>query len=287
MDRGVEGNRSLGPDARQRLPAPPALFVIDVDGTLLNSSHGVGAATAVEVRRVGDRGIPVLLASSRGPRAMRPILLQLGLVEPAVFVGSQGAFTGSYDSDGVLQVLDQRPAPLAATRHVVTAATGAGLAVSWYQADRWLVSHLDPTIEREALIVGDAPVVHDLLDENTGPDKLMIIANDRRDLDVLHELASSMPDELMAQVSNPTYLEITGRGVDKASAVRRHCEHHGIEPASVVAIGDGPNDLGLFAYAGTSVAPINARAEVLAAADWHTRSNDDDGVAWALAVFTP
>ena len=111
------------------------LFVIDVDRRLPKLVHGVGVATAVEVRRVGDRGIPVLLASSRGPRAMRPILLQLGLVEPAVFVGSQGAFTGSYDSDGVLQVLDQRPAPLAATRHVVTAATGAGLAVSWYQAD--------------------------------------------------------------------------------------------------------------------------------------------------------
>lgn len=54
-----------------------------------------------------------------------------------------------------------------------------------------------------------------------------------------------------------------------------------------MAIGDGPNDLGLFALAGTSVAPANARPEVMAAATWTTRSNDDDGVAWALSVLIP
>ena len=55
----------------------------------------------------------------------------------------------------------------------------------------------------------------------------------------------------------------------------------------MVAIGDGPNDLGLFTYAGTSVAPANARPEVLAAADWITTSNDDDGVGHAVALLVP
>ena len=61
----------------------------------------------------------------------------------------------------------------------------------------------------------------------------------------------------------------------------------GHRAATTVAIGDGPNDLGLFAFAGTSVAPANARPEVAAAATWSTRSNDDDGVAWALSVLVP
>ena len=43
-------------------------------------------------------GVDVLPASSRGPRAMLPVLRALGL--PAAFVGSQGAFTGSYDARG-------------------------------------------------------------------------------------------------------------------------------------------------------------------------------------------
>jgi hydroxymethylpyrimidine pyrophosphatase-like HAD family hydrolase len=123
--------------------------------------------------------------------------------------------------------------------------------------------------------------------EHDAPDKIMIIARDETDLDVLRDLARELPSGLRAQVSNPTYLEVTHRDVDKSSAVRRYCTKHGIDPAAVVAIGDGPNDLGLFAYVGTSVAPANAREEVLAAADWITRSNDDDGVAWALEALSP
>ena len=269
------------------LPAAPALVVLDVDGTVLTSAHGVTAATAAQVRRVRAAGVEVLLASSRGPRAMLPVLTALGLTDGAEFVGTQGALTGAYDAAGVLQVSERRPAPVDAARAVVAAATAAGLAVGWYAGDRWLVSHVDATIAREARVVADAPEVADLAAQTAGPDKLMVIAPTPAEVDVLRRLAAALPAELTAQISNPTYLEITHRGVDKASAVARWCARRGIPPSAAVAIGDGPNDLGLFALAGTSVAPANARPEVAAAATWSTRSNDDDGVAWALAVLTP
>ena len=119
-----------------RLPAPPSLIAIDVDGTLLTGDHEVRAVTAAQVRRVRAAGTAVLLASAR--------------------------------------------------------------------------------------------------------------------------IAATLPAGLAAQVSNPTYLEVTAAGVDKASAVQRYCAERGIAPSAVVAVGDGPNDLGLFAYAGTSVAPLSA-----------------------------
>jgi hydroxymethylpyrimidine pyrophosphatase-like HAD family hydrolase len=43
-----------------------------------------------------------------------------------------------------------------------------------------------------------------------------------------------------------------------------------------------PNDLPMLAWAGRGVAVANAHAEVLAAADEVTASNDDDGVAQVL-----
>ena len=272
-------------DGTARLPTPPALIVVDVDGTLLTTTHEVTPATAREVRRVRASGVDVLPASSRGPRAMLPVLRALGL--PAAFVGSQGAFTGSYDARGALRPTGRHPAPLDAVRAVVAAAVAAGLAVSWFAVDRWLVSHVDATIEREAQVVHDTPEVADLLAQDDGPDKLMIIARDADDLPALRALARELPSGLTAQISNPTYLEITRSGVDKASAVREYCARRGIAAGSVVAIGDGPNDLGLLAFAGTSIAPANARPEVAAAATWITRSNDDDGVAWALRVLVP
>jgi Cof subfamily protein (haloacid dehalogenase superfamily) len=278
--------RVLRPDA-PGLPARPALVVLDVDGTVLTSAHAVGAATAAEVHRVRAAGVEVLPASSRGPRAMLPVVTALGLTDGAEFVGTQGALTGAYDAAGVLHVSERRPAPVDAARAVVAAATAAGLAVGWYAGDRWLVSHVDATIAREARVVADTPEVADLPAQTAGPDKLMVIAPTPAEVDVLRRLAAALPAELTAQISNPTYLEITRRGVDKASAVARWCAHRGIPPSAAVAIGDGPNDLGLFALAGTSVAPANARPEVMAAATWTTRSNDDDGVAWALSVLIP
>ena len=269
------------------LPKPPALFVIDVDGTVLTGAHEVGPGAAAQVRRVRDAGVEVLLASSRGPRAMLPVLTALGLTDGAEFVGTQGALTGGYDVRGALHVRDRRPAPVDAAHAVVAAATAAGFAVGWYAGERWLVSHVDATIAREARVVDDTPEVADLLAQDDGPDKLMIIAPTASEVGVLERLAAALPAGLTAQVSNPTYLEITRRGVDKASAVARWCARREIPPSAVVAIGDGPNDLGLFALAGTGVAPVDARPEVAAAATWTTRSNDDDGVAWALSVLVP
>ena len=147
------------------------------------------------------------------------MLRALGL--PAAFVGSQGAFTGGYDARGALRPTGRHPAPLDAVRAVVAAAVAAGLAVSWFAVDRWLVSHVDATIEREAQVVHDTPDVADLLAQDDGPDKLMIIARDADDLPALGALACELPSGLTAQISNPTYLEITRSGVDKASAVRQ------------------------------------------------------------------
>lgn len=278
--------RELRPGA-PGLPAPPALVVLDVDGTLLTSAHEVGPDAAAQVRRVRDAGVEVLLASSRGPRAMLPVLAALGLADGTEFVGTQGALTAGYDAAGALQVHDRRPAPVDAARTVVAAAAAAGLAVGWYAGERWLVSHADATIAREARVVHDTPEVADLLAQDEGPEKLMIIAPTPDAVEVLRRLAAALPAGLTAQISNPTYLEITRRGVDKASAVARWCAHQGIAPSTAVAIGDGPNDLGLFALAGTGVAPATARPEVAAAATWLTRGNDDDGVAWALSVLVP
>jgi hypothetical protein len=65
------------------------------------------------------------------------------------------------------------------------------------------------------------------------------------------------------------------------------CTGLGVAAEQVVAIGDGRNDLGMLAFAGVAVAPANAHPEVLAAADLITSSNDEEGVAQALAQLVP
>jgi hydroxymethylpyrimidine pyrophosphatase-like HAD family hydrolase len=85
--------RLLGPGAR--LPVPPSLFVLDVDGTLLTSAHEVTRATAAEIRRIRRAGVEIVLAFSPGPRAMCPIGTALGLTDRTVMVTRRPAHPGT------------------------------------------------------------------------------------------------------------------------------------------------------------------------------------------------
>ena len=60
---------------------------------------------------------------------------------------------------------------------------------------------------------------------------------------------------------------------------------YSIAPAEIATIGDGPNDVLMFAKAGLSIAMGNAQDDVKAAADVVTTSNDEEGFANAVDRF--
>jgi hydroxymethylpyrimidine pyrophosphatase-like HAD family hydrolase len=146
------------------------------------------------------------------------------------------------------------------------------------------VEGLDDLIREESAIVGCDPVVADLAAEREGPDKILLLVA-AQGQDIAHLVA--IPEGLVALASTPTHLEITRADVDKADALRRLCLRRRLSPDRVAAIGDGRNDMGMLAFAGIAVAPATAHPEVLAAADLITASNDEDGVARALADLVP
>jgi Cof subfamily protein (haloacid dehalogenase superfamily) len=258
------------------------LVAIDVDGTLLTSRHEVTATTAAAIQRVRSAGVEVVLTTSRPPRALWPILAGLALTEPAAFIASQGALTGSYSPAGLLRILDRQPMPVGLAREVAAAGSSAGMSVNWFAAERWLVERVDDLIREEAQIVGCDPEVADLSVEQEGPDKILLLATAA---DIAHVVR--VPEGLVALASTPTHLEVTRADVDKAEALGLVCARLGVSSEQVAAIGDGRNDLGMLAFAGVAVAPANAHPDVLTAADLITASNDEDGVAEALSRLVP
>jgi Cof subfamily protein (haloacid dehalogenase superfamily) len=268
------------PDIQRRLAAV-RLCVLDVDGTLLNSRHQVTDRTRIAVHDAQSAGLEVLLATSRGPAALKSVLDELRAPAGTSFVASQGAVLGSFGEDGRLDITAHHPAPLDQALVIARLAGALGLSVSWYSRSSWLVEALDPAIEREAEITHSTPTLADLGRQTEGPDKLMVIAASD-ELEILHQVEGKLGPGLRGQISNPTYLEITSADVDKASTVLHYSENQGYRSAQVMVMGDGPNDLGLFAVAGLSVAPANARPEVLGAADVVSPSHDEDGVAFVL-----
>jgi 5-amino-6-(5-phospho-D-ribitylamino)uracil phosphatase len=261
---------------------PVALVALDVDGTVLTPEGRIAPSTAAGVAAARAAGVRVVLASSRGPVALERIQAGLGL-QDEWFIGYQGALVARW-AENRLEVLNEAPLDRAAARDVEARAGAAGLSVGRYIGLRWRVPRLTAAIRREGAGTGERPIVSTPAesDADAPPHKLMVIADGDEQIAALEELAATMPDTVTATLSHPTCLEITAPGVDKATGLGPLVDRLGISRGETAAVGDGPNDLGLFAAVGTAVAMGQAPPEVVAAANWVTGSNTQDGVARAL-----
>lgn len=80
-------------------------------------------------------------------------------------------------------------------------------------------------------------------------------------------------------------LEVNRAGCSKAKALGHLCSLLGIAQQEVMALGDSGNDLAMLQFAGVGVAMKDSTSDVLAAADYITAGNDEDGVALAIEKF--
>ncbi|MBD1383366.1 Cof-type HAD-IIB family hydrolase [Metabacillus arenae] len=77
-------------------------------------------------------------------------------------------------------------------------------------------------------------------------------------------------------------LIIVLEGVSKANSLRYLGKHLGIKTNEMVVIGDSYDDKEAIEQAGLGVAMGNAPFELKRAADWVTRTNDENGVAYMI-----
>jgi Cof subfamily protein (haloacid dehalogenase superfamily) len=108
--------------------------------------------------------------------------------------------------------------------------------------------------------------------------KVLLSATPTRAAEHEKRLAHRFMGRLSIYRSEPYFIEVMPRGVNKASAIAGLLERLGLEREDTIACGDGLNDLSMIRYAGLGVAMGNAQPEVKAAADVVTRTNDEDGI---------
>ncbi|MBS4210709.1 Cof-type HAD-IIB family hydrolase [Bacillus sp. FJAT-50079] len=125
-------------------------------------------------------------------------------------------------------------------------------------------------------------VSESLLDRPISPPKIEVVFEQKSDLDVAKSTIKQMYDEVDCIVADERKLDIVGSGVSKLAGVQYVCDQLHINREEVVAIGSGVDDLPLIEWAGVGVAMGNAPEEIRLAADWITRSNDDQGVSYMI-----
>ena len=99
------------------------------------------------------------------------------------------------------------------------------------------------------------------------------------------ELAALVSPDLNVFRSEPYFIEITVKGVDKAESIARLLEHIDMKREQCICCGDGFNDKTMVEYAGVGVAMGNAQQVVKDVADYVTASCDEDGLVEVIKKF--
>lgn len=116
------------------------------------------------------------------------------------------------------------------------------------------------------------------------PLKFGMHSEERKILDTLQGIVESWGHYEVSS-SGRRNIEVTCKGVTKASGLVKVTSMLGIKPSEVVAVGDNLNDLAMIQWAGFGVAMENAEQRVKDAADYVTAHNEDDGVAQVLELI--
>ena len=87
--------------------------------------------------------------------------------------------------------------------------------------------------------------------------------------------------------SEPFFLEIVPKGLDKAAAIAELIGKTHIDRADTIAFGDGYNDVSMIEYAGLGVAMSNGCDRIKEVADRIAPDNDSDGIAAVLNEIFP
>ena len=107
------------------------------------------------------------------------------------------------------------------------------------------------------------------------------------DIEVLNDIRKHYENsnEVSVASSHPANLELTKKGVTKATALSELCNRLGITAENVMAFGDSGNDCDMLDFAKWSFAMANASEECKASAKYETRSNAESGVAYAVTKY--
>lgn len=253
----------------------PELVALDIDGTVVDRDGTLPPDVLAAVGRVVAAGVPVVLATGRGWHATEPVFEALSL--PAGWaVCSNGAMTLQHPpTEVVRQVTFDPSSVIASALHhrpdVMIAVEEVGLG---YRLNR-------PFPDGD--LTGDL-VIETVEELSARPATRVIVRDpDSSDEDFLVLAERLGLHGVSYYIGYSAWLDISPDGVDKASGLAVVCDGLGVDPAGVLAIGDGRNDIEMLTWAGRGVAMGDAPPEVQAVADHVTGHFADGGTVTELS----
>lgn len=274
------------------------LVASDMDGTLLGEDGRISDRNAEAIRALQEQGIKFIVCTGRAYEdAVAPVKEQ-GLKCDIVCMNGAAV----YDRDG--NRIAARPLKTDQVRGIIEACKGAWSDVefdfmtnhgSYTLSDR---ERFRTAFEKGILLPMAGGVTFEAIAERfhfVAEEELFAYGVEIYKISVIHgnpfvleqiKTRLRVNQQLAIAASHHTNLELTESGAQKGIALTKYAQMQGIRAKEIMALGDSENDLSMLSLPlGFTIAMENAMECVKRAARCQTRSNDEDGVAYAIETM--
>jgi Cof subfamily protein (haloacid dehalogenase superfamily) len=268
-----------------RVATEQLLIALDIDGTVILEDESLSPGVVDAVEHAHRAGHEVMVATGRSWEGTRGILRVLGIA-PEFAVCSNGAVVlkrieadelryerwhvETFDPREVLQQLRDH---LPDARYMVELADGQRLYTEPLEDWNLVRARRVPFDELGAQSVC----------------RVVVVSPDKGEQDFVELVSHIGLNHVSYAVGWTAWLDIAPLGVDKSTGLERVRTALGIDPAHVLVMGDGRNDVGMFRWAlengGRAVAMAQGPQEVRDAAGETTTSVQAGGVAAVLRLL--
>lgn len=263
----------------KKIKVRDAVLALDLDGTLTDSKKRISERTKKSIDKFITAGGTVALASGRPTFGVMPVAKILEL-------DKKGGYILSYNGGCFLDCKNNKQLFMKELTHeylpiLEKQAKEFGTNLMTYNGDKAYALDIDEQYYMIEININHFIRVKadPLTPQITFPIiKCLMTADGDYLAKVEKEMKKYWEGKLNIVRSEPYFLEVTEVGIDKASTITNMVKKLGKSVDNLICCGDGFNDLSMIRAAGIGVAMANAQERVRAAADYITKSNDEDGI---------
>ena len=253
------------------------LIVSDMDGTLLNDNHEVSARFFKQFERLKQRNIHFIAASGRQMQSIQtklhPILNDISII------AENGSIIRHRNNTEVLLELSQNDM-LKAIRSLRQ--VGNCFPVLCGKTTAYVENDEPEFISKISEYYTEYSIVKDL--SEVSQDSFLKIAayHFESSEKFIYPKVAHLSDHLQVVISGANWVDISHPEANKGYALKRLQKNLGVTKAQTLVFGDYNNDLEMLKLADFSFAMENAHPQVMAAANYITKTNMEQGVEHIL-----
>lgn len=277
------------------------LIASDLDGTLLNDKGVVSQANAKAIRTAMEKGIQFVVATGRSYDSASKLLQAVGISCPIISLNGSSTFDSNHQllreivmdptvCQKVISVCQKNDIYIELFTNSGVYSTGKDQfmevltqmfkSVYVHSTDDEIRNIIELRLQNEK--VQFVPTYEEILsNEKIKIYKILCFSVNEESLRSTNKELANEPGMIITS-SGDMNLEFNHPNAQKGIALKEFANSLGIEMKDVMALGDNLNDKSMLEQAGRGVAMGNAAEEIKELCRYITKTNSEDGVAYAI-----